>query len=55
LAEAWLFTFKKVLEGMEIGNSLYDPKGAEIARELFDKAAAKSVKIYLPVDFINRR
>src|SRR6187551_1934907 len=27
------FTFKKVLEGMEIGNSLFDPKGAEIAKE----------------------
>jgi phosphoglycerate kinase len=46
------FTFKKVLEGMEIGNSLFDPKGAEIAKELFDKAAAKGVKIYLPVDFV---
>ncbi len=46
------FTFKKVLEGMEIGNSLFDPKGAEIAQELFAKAAAKGVKIHLPVDFI---
>ena len=46
------FTFKKVLEGMEIGNSLFDAKGAEIAKELFEKAAAKGVKIYLPVDFI---
>jgi len=46
------FTFKKVLEGMEIGNSLFDPKGAEIAKELFDKAAAKGVKMHLPVDFI---
>jgi len=46
------FTFKKVLEGMEIGNSLFDAKGAEIAQELFDKAAAKGVKIHLPVDFV---
>ena len=46
------FTFKKVLEGMEIGNSLFDPKGAEIAKELFEKAAAKGVKIHLPVDFV---
>lgn len=46
------FTFKKVLEGMEIGNSLFDAKGAEIAQELFAKAAAKGVKIHLPVDFI---
>lgn len=46
------FTFKKVLEGMEIGNSLFDVKGSEIAKELFDKAAAKGVKIHLPIDFI---
>ena len=46
------FTFKKVLEGMEIGNSLFDAKGAEIAQELFAKAAAKGVQIHLPVDFI---
>ncbi|NJK92418.1 MAG: phosphoglycerate kinase, partial [Blastochloris sp.] len=46
------FTFKKVLSGMEIGNSLFDPKGAEIAQELFDKAKAKGVRIHLPVDFI---
>ena len=46
------FTFKKVLEGMEIGNSLFDVRGAEIAQELFAKAAAKGVQIHLPVDFI---
>ncbi len=46
------FTFKKVLEGMEIGNSLFDPEGAKIAKELFDKAKARGVKITLPVDFV---
>jgi phosphoglycerate kinase len=46
------FTFKKVLEGMEIGNSLFDAKGAEIAQELFAKAKAKGVQIHLPVDFV---
>ncbi|SDR66884.1 phosphoglycerate kinase [Opitutus sp. GAS368] len=46
------FTFKKVLEGMAIGNSLFDAEGAKIAQELFDKAKAKGVKIALPVDFI---
>ena len=46
------FTFKKELEGMEIGNSLYDAEGAKIAKELFAKAAAKGVKILLPVDFV---
>jgi phosphoglycerate kinase len=46
------FTFKKVLEGMEIGTSLFDAEGAKIARELFEKAKAKGVKITLPVDFV---
>jgi phosphoglycerate kinase len=46
------FTFKKVLEGMEIGTSLFDAEGAKIARELFDKAKARGVRITLPVDFI---
>ncbi|MGH8017203.1 MAG: phosphoglycerate kinase [Opitutaceae bacterium] len=46
------FTFKKVLEGMEIGDSLFDPEGAKIAGDLFEKAKAKGVKITLPVDFV---
>src|SRR5512140_3323883 len=46
------FTFKKVLEGMEIGNSLFDAEGAKIARELVDKAKAKGVTITFPVDFV---
>jgi phosphoglycerate kinase len=46
------FTFKKELEAMEIGNSLYDAEGAKIAKELFAKAAAKGVKIHLPIDFV---
>ena len=46
------FTFKKELEGMTIGDSLFDPEGAKIAKELFAKAAAKGVRITLPVDFV---
>ncbi len=46
------FTFKKVLEGMEIGDSLFDPEGAKIAAELFEKAKARGVTITLPVDFV---
>jgi phosphoglycerate kinase len=46
------FTFKKELEGMSIGASLFDPEGAKIAKDLFAKAKAKGVKITLPVDFV---
>jgi len=46
------FTFCKVINGMEIGESLYDPAGAEIIPELLEKAKAKGVNFHLPVDFI---
>ena len=46
------FTFKKELEGMSIGDSLYDPEGAKIAKDLFAKAKAKGVRITLPTDFV---
>ncbi len=46
------YTFKKVLENMPIGNSLFDPEGAKIVGELMEKAKARGVQIHLPVDFI---
>lgn len=46
------YTFRKVLDGMEIGNSLYDAAGAEIIPELMEKAKARGVQIHLPVDFV---
>ncbi len=46
------FSFKNELEGMGIGDSLFDPEGAKIAKDLFAKAAAKGVRITLPVDFV---
>lgn len=46
------FTFLKAIEGMKIGNSLFDEAGAKIAQQLLDKAKAKGVKLYFPSDFI---
>ena len=46
------FTFKKVVENVAIGNSLFDPEGAKIVAELIKSAAAKGVKIHLPVDYV---
>jgi phosphoglycerate kinase len=46
------FTFRKVLEGMEIGDSLFDAEGANIIPELVEKAKAKGVNLHLPVDFV---
>jgi len=46
------FTFRKVIDKMEIGTSLYDESGALIVPKLMDKAEANNVKIHLPVDFV---
>lgn len=46
------FTFKKVLEGMNIGNSLFDEAGAKLVPDLVAKAREKGVNIILPVDFV---
>lgn len=47
-----VFTFKKVLDGMKIGKSLFDQEGSKIVEKLMAKAKAKGVKIHLPVDFL---
>lgn len=46
------YTFLKVISGMEIGESLFDPEGAKIVPELMEKARERGVKIHLPVDFV---
>jgi phosphoglycerate kinase len=46
------YTFKKELEGMQIGNSLYDAEGAKTVKDLVAKAKARNVNITLPVDFV---
>ena len=46
------FTFRKVLDNMAIGTSLYDENGAKIVPKLMEKANNNNVKIHLPIDFI---
>ena len=46
------FTFKKVLNNMAIGNSLYDAEGAKLVPDLMKKAQEKGRKIILPVDYV---
>jgi len=46
------YTFKKVLNGMEIGTSLFDSEGAKIVGELVEKAKARGVRLVLPVDYV---
>jgi phosphoglycerate kinase len=46
------YTFKKVQNGMEIGNSLFDVEGAKLVPELVAKAKERGVKLTFPVDYI---
>jgi phosphoglycerate kinase len=46
------YTFKKVIQGMEIGDSLFDPSGAEIVTELVGEAKRRGVELIFPVDYL---
>jgi len=46
------FTFKKVLNDMKIGKSLFDSEGASIIPELMEKATKKGVKFHFPTDYV---
>ena len=46
------FTFKKSLEGVKIGNSLFDEAGSKTVGDLIEKAKKNNVKIVLPVDYV---
>ncbi|UYV60117.1 PGK1 [Cordylochernes scorpioides] len=46
------YTFLKVINNMDIGNSLYDEDGAGIVKQLMEKAQKNGVEILLPHDFV---
>jgi phosphoglycerate kinase len=46
------YTFKKVQNGMEIGESLFDAEGAKLVPELVAKAKARNVNLIFPVDYV---
>jgi len=46
------FTFKKTLDNMAIGNSLFDEAGSKKVKELVEKAKKNNVTITLPVDYV---
>ena len=46
------FTFKKTLENVKIGTSLFDEAGSKKCQDLMEKANNNKVKIVLPVDYI---
>lgn len=44
------YTFRKLLQGISLGNSLYKPEWEPIAQAAIDKAKARNVKLLIPVD-----
>lgn len=46
------FTFKKVLDNVHIGNSLFDEEGSKKVPALMEKAKKNGVEIVLPVDYV---
>lgn len=46
------FTFKKTLENVKIGNSLFDEAGSKTVGALVEKAKTNNVKLVLPVDYV---
>jgi len=46
------FTFKKVLDQMPIGDSLFDEAGAALVPDLAAKAAARGVELIFPSDYL---
>ncbi|KAH9951431.1 phosphoglycerate kinase [Amylocystis lapponica] len=46
------FTFKKTLDNVAIGQSLFDAAGAEKVAVLIEKAKQNNIKVVFPVDFI---
>ena len=46
------FTFKKTLENMQIGSSLFDAEGSALCARIVEKAKAKGVQLHFPVDYV---
>lgn len=46
------FTFKKVIDGVDIGKSLFDKAGADLVKDIMAKAKERNVRLTLPVDYV---
>jgi len=46
------FTFKKAIDNMPIGNSLFDEEGAKIVPSIVENAKKHNVELILPIDFV---
>jgi phosphoglycerate kinase len=46
------YTFRKILQGITLGKSLYKPEWEPIAQAAIDKARERNVKLLIPVDAV---
>ena len=46
------YTFKKIIDNMEIGKSIFDADGAKLVPAIVQKAKEKNVKLHFANDFI---
>jgi len=46
------YTFKKVIDGISIGGSLFDKEGANIVPAIMEAARTRGVKIHFPIDHV---
>ena len=47
-----VFTFKKTLDNVKIGSSLYDAEGSKLVAGLMEKAKKNNVKVVLGTDYV---
>jgi len=52
IAGGMAYTFKKVVEGIEIGSSLFDKEGADLVPSIMSEAKENKVKLHFPVDHV---
>jgi len=52
IAGGMAYTFKRVLDGVSIGKSLFDEEGAKFVEQIVKKARDRKVKIHLPFDHV---
>jgi len=46
------FTFKKVLNNVKIGKSLFDEEGSKLVQRIVEKAEKNKVKLHFPCDYV---
>jgi len=52
IAGGMAFTFKRYLQDMKIGSSLFEESAKDVVHEVIEKAKKKNVKLHFPVDYI---